>query len=103
LLQESNMRLLHGEFGPKRELEHYWVRPFLVAKVGSDKFFLDLSPATFNCLSSASHHLHVKTVSSVVYPGGGLEGRDGDCGWIWEIKCTSTPGRTISVWRTAHL
>ena len=66
LRQESN--LLHGEFGPKLELGHYWVRPFLVAKVGFDKFFLDARPTAFNCLSSA-------TVSPVFYPGGGLQGR----------------------------
>lgn len=77
LLQESNVHLLNREFEPKRELEHYWVRPFLVAKVGSDKFFLDAGPATFNCLSSAIRHLHVITASSVFYPGGGLEGRVG--------------------------
>lgn len=68
------MHLLHAEFGPKRELEHYWVRPFLVAKVGPDKFFRDAGPATFNCLSSAIHPLHVITARSVFYPGAGLEG-----------------------------
>ena len=75
LRRESN--LLHGEFGPKLELGHYWVRPFLVAKVGFDKFFLDARPTAFNCLSIAIHNVHPNTVSPVFYPGGGLEGRVG--------------------------
>jgi len=80
VLQESNMHLLHGEFGPKLELGHGRVRPFLVAKAGFDKFFLQACPATFNCFSSAIHNLHVNTVSPLFYPGGGLEGRIGPVG-----------------------
>ena len=68
------MHLLHGELGPERELEHYWVGRSLVAKVGSDSFLLDACPATFDCLSSAIHPLHVNTVSSVFNRGGGLGG-----------------------------
>jgi len=54
-----------------------WVRPFLVAKVEFDNFFLDARPTAFNCLSSAIHKAYLNTVSPVFYPGGGLEGRVG--------------------------
>jgi hypothetical protein len=62
VFEESNMHLLHGEFGPKLELRHSWRRPFFLAKVGFDKFLLDACPETFNCLSSAIHNPLVNTL-----------------------------------------
>ena len=72
LLEESN--LLPGEFGPKLEAGDDWVRPFLVAKVEFDKFFLDARPTAFSCLSSAIHSVP-KYGDPGVLSGRGLEGR----------------------------
>ena len=80
VLQQSNMHLLHGEFGPKLELTDTRIRPFLVAKFGFDKFFLDACPSGFSCLSSAIQNLHASSVNRAFYPGGGLEGHLGPVG-----------------------
>ena len=49
VVQDSPIHMLHGEFGPKVELGHGRIRPFVVAKVGFDKFFINSCPVTFSC------------------------------------------------------
>lgn len=85
VVQNSPMHILHGEFGPKLELGRGRIRPFVVAKGGFDKFFINSCPVSFSCVSSQIANIHASSVNGVLYPGGGLEGRLGPLGLRWEV------------------
>ena len=80
VIQDSPIHVLHGEFGPKLELGHRRIRPFVVVKGGFDKFFINACPTSFSCVSSQIANIHVSSVNWVFYPGGGLEGHLGPVG-----------------------
>jgi hypothetical protein len=80
VVQNSPIHILHGEFGPKLELGHGAIRPFLVAKAGFDKFFINSCPVSFSCVSSQIANIHASSVNGAFYPGGGLEGHLGPVG-----------------------
>jgi hypothetical protein len=80
-LQRSNLRALHGLFGPKLELG--WrgrIRPFLTVKGGFTNFQFDSRPATFDTFASSAGNLRSQDLTGVFYPGGGLEGHLGPVG-----------------------
>lgn len=79
-VNRSNLRLLHGLFGPKLELGHSSFHPFVTAKGGFANFRLDNRPATFDTFFSSVDNLRSKDVSAVFYPSGGLEGHLGPVG-----------------------
>jgi len=79
-VQRSGMRILHGEFGPKFELGHGRIRPFVFVKGGFVNFRINNEPATFNTFVSSINNLRVDNVNGVLYPGGGLEGHLGPVG-----------------------
>lgn len=79
-LARSNVRLLHGLFGPKLEIGHHAIRPFVTIKGGFFDSMFDVRPATFDTFSSSVQNLRAKNLSGVLYPGGGLEGRLGPIG-----------------------
>ena len=79
-LQRSNIRLLHGLFGPKLEMGHHAIRPFVTLKGGFFNTQFDTRPATFNTFTSSVNNLRSNNVTAVFYPGGGLEGRLGPVG-----------------------
>jgi len=79
-LQRSNLRMLHGLFGPKLEMGHHRIRPFLTLKGGFLNPQFDTRPATFDTFASSVQNLRGKNVSGVFYPGAGLEGRLGPLG-----------------------
>ena len=80
-LQRSNLRALHGLFGPKLELGwHGRIHPFLTVKGGFTNFQFDSRPATFDTFASSVGNLRSQDLTGVFYPGGGLEGHLGPVG-----------------------
>jgi hypothetical protein len=70
-LQRSNMRLLHGLFGPKLEMGHHRIRPFLALKSEFFNSQFDSRPATFAGFASSVQNLRGKNVSGVFCPARG--------------------------------
>jgi hypothetical protein len=79
-IQRTGMRILHGEFGPKLELGHGVIRPFVTLKGGFINFRLNNAPATLSTFVSSVDNLRRSNVDGVLYPGGGLEGHLGPLG-----------------------
>jgi hypothetical protein len=79
-IARSNIRVLHGLFGPKLELGHRNFHPFLTVKGGFNHFFLDNRPATVGTAISSIENLRSNDLTGVLYPGGGLEGHLGPVG-----------------------
>jgi hypothetical protein len=85
-VRRSGLRTLHGEFGPKVNLgEHWHVHPFVTLKGGFIDFRVNNAPATIGTFFSSVDNLRRKSVSGVLYPGGGLEGRLGPVGLRLDI------------------
>jgi len=78
--QNSNVKVLHGLFGPKITAGHGAIRPFLTLKGGFVNFRLDPRPASFSGFLSSVDNLRANNVSGEVYPGAGLEGHIGPVG-----------------------
>jgi hypothetical protein len=79
-LARTGMRVLHGEIGPKLDLGHGRIRPFVTVKAGGINFSLSNAPATIGTVFSSVDNLRRSNVSGVLYPGGGLEGHLGPLG-----------------------
>jgi hypothetical protein len=79
-IQRSNLRLLHGLFGPKVELGHSSFHPFVTLKAGFLNTRFDARPATVGTFLSSVDNLRSQDVSGILYPGGGLEGHIGPLG-----------------------
>jgi hypothetical protein len=78
--QNSNLKVLHGLFGPKLIGGHHAIRPFVTLKGGIINFRLDPRPASFSGFLSSVDNLRANNVSGVLYPGAGLEGHIGPIG-----------------------
>ncbi len=76
----SNIKVLHGLFGPKIVAGHGAIRPFLTVKGGFVNFRLDPRPASFGTFTSSVDNLRSNNVSGTLYPAGGLEGHIGPVG-----------------------
>jgi hypothetical protein len=76
----SNIKVLHGLFGPKIIAGHGAIRPFLTVKGGFVNFRLDPRPASFGTFTSSVDNLRANNVSGILYPGAGLEGHIGPVG-----------------------
>lgn len=76
----SNLRLLHGLFGPKVALGHSKFHPFLTVKGGFLNSRFDSAPATVGTFTSSVANLRTQDVMGTFYPGGGLEGHAGPVG-----------------------
>jgi hypothetical protein len=76
----SNLRVLHGEFGPKINIGHHAIQPFVTLKGGFIHFNLSGAPATPGTFFSTVNGLRTDNVSGVLYPGGGLQGHIGPVG-----------------------
>jgi len=76
----SDIRALHGLVGPKLELGHRNLHPFLTVKGGFNHLFLDNRPATVGNAISSIEDLRANDLTGVLYPGGGLEGHLGPVG-----------------------
>ncbi len=78
--QNSNIKVLHGLFGPKITAGHGAIRPFLTVKAGFINFRLDPRPASFSGFVSSVDNLRANNVSGTLYPGAGFEGHIGPVG-----------------------
>ncbi len=78
--QRTNMRVVQGLFGPKLELGHGWLHPFVVLKGGFVNYRLSAEPATASDFISSVENLRQQNVNAVFYPGGGIQGRIGPVG-----------------------
>lgn len=79
-LQRSNLRVLHGMFGPKVDFGHGRIQAFVTVKGGGMEFMFDPRPATFNTFASSVQGLRASNINGVLYPGGGLQGHIGPLG-----------------------
>jgi hypothetical protein len=79
-VSNSNIKVLHGLFGPKIIAGHGAIRPFLTVKGGFVNFRLDPRPASFGTFASSVDNLRANNVSGTLYPAGGLEGHIGPVG-----------------------
>lgn len=80
VVERSNVRLLHGLFGPKLALGHSNFHLFVTAKGGFLNVKLDSRPANLNTFFSSIENLRSQDMMAVFYPGGGVEGRVGPLG-----------------------
>jgi hypothetical protein len=78
--QRTDLRVLHGLFGPRINLGNHRIQPFVTAKGGFMDFMLDSRPVTFDTFSSSVEGLRRNNWSGVFYPGGGLEAHVGPIG-----------------------
>jgi len=76
----SNLKILHGLFGPKLIAGHGAIRPFFTVKGGFINFRLDPRPASVGTAISSIENLRANNVSGILYPGAGLEGHIGPVG-----------------------
>ena len=79
-LVNSNLKVLHGLFGPKIVAGHSAIRPFLTVKGGFVNFRLDPRPASVGTAISSIENLRANNVTGILYPGAGLEGHIGPVG-----------------------
>jgi hypothetical protein len=76
----TNLRTLHGEFGPRVNIGHHAIQPFVFVKGGFINFRIDGAPATVGTFISSVSNLRSSDVSPVLYPGGGLQTHIGPIG-----------------------
>ena len=70
--QNSNIRILHGLFGPKIQTSGP-VRIFATIKGGFTDFRFDPVPASFDTFTSTVSNLRTNNVDAALYPGVGVE------------------------------
>ena len=85
-IHRSNLRILHGEFGPRVNLGERWhVHPFLTLKGGFIHFGVGNNAATIGNFFSSVDNLQSSNMKGVLYPGGGFEGHLGPVGLRLDI------------------
>jgi hypothetical protein len=82
--QNSNIRVLHGLFGPKIQTSGP-VRVFATVKGGFTNFRFDPTPASFSTFVSSVNTLRTNNVDAALYPGGGVEAFLGPIGLRLEV------------------
>ena len=80
----SNIRVLHGLFGPKLQTTGP-VRLFVTAKGGFINYRFDAAPPSFDGFVSSVSNLRANNVNAVFYPGAGVEGFLGPVGLRLEV------------------
>jgi hypothetical protein len=80
----SNIRVLHGLFGPKFQTTGP-VRLFVTVKGGFENFRFDPRPASFSTFASSVDNLRTNNVNAALYPGGGVEAFLGPIGLRLEV------------------
>lgn len=80
----SNLRVLHGLFGPKFQTTGP-VRVFVTVKGGFADFRFDPTPASFDTFTSSVTNLRTNNVDAALYPGGGVEAFLGPIGLRLEV------------------
>ncbi len=82
--QNSDIKVLHGLFGPKIQTKGP-VRLFATVKGGFVNFRFDPVPGSFSGFTSSVDNLRTNNVSAAFYPGGGVEGFLGPIGLRLEV------------------
>ena len=82
--ENSNLRILHGLFGPKFQTSGP-VRVFVTVKGGFANFRFDPAPASFDTFISSVNNLRSNNVDGAFYPGGGIEAFLGPIGLRLEV------------------
>jgi hypothetical protein len=82
--QSSNLRVLHGLFGPKIQTSGP-VRVFVTVKGGFANFRFDPVPPSFSTFESSVNNLRANNVDAALYPGGGVEAFLGPIGLRLEV------------------
>jgi hypothetical protein len=80
----SNIRVLHGLFGPKLQTRGP-VRLFATLKGGFTNYRFDTRPAGFTTFTSSVQGLRTDNVNGLLYPGGGMEAHLGPLGLRFDI------------------
>jgi hypothetical protein len=80
----SNIRILHGLFGPKIQTSGP-VRLYATVKGGFTDFRFDPVPASFNTFTSTVSNLRTNNVDAALYPGAGVEAFLGPIGLRLEV------------------
>ena len=73
----SNIRVLHGLFGPKLDLNHGKVRPFVTAKGGFFNTEIN-GGAPQPAFASQINSIRRNNINAAFYPGGGVEASLGE-------------------------
>jgi hypothetical protein len=76
----SGVRTLQGLFGPKVELGHGRVRPFVELKGGFVNYMFSSAPPGFSSFTSQVNNLRAQNMNAALMPGGGVEGTLGPIG-----------------------
>ena len=77
----ANLRILHGEFGPRINIGHHAIPPFVTLKGGFVDFRIDGAPANWErSLEAASMACWPATSTACPCPGGGWMGHLGPMG-----------------------
>jgi hypothetical protein len=84
ITQNSNIRVLHGLFGPKFQTSGP-VRVFVTVKGGFTDFRFDPTPPSFDTFASSVNNLRANNVIGALYPGGGVEAFLGPIGLRLEV------------------
>jgi hypothetical protein len=82
---QTNLRVLHGLFGPTISTGHGAFRPFVTVKGGFINFRFDPTQAGFSSFTSSVGNLRSSDVNGVLYPGGGFEALLGPIGLRLEV------------------
>jgi hypothetical protein len=80
----SNLRVLHGLFGPKIQTRGP-VRLFATLKGGFTNYRFDSRPAGFTTFTSSVEGLRTDNVNGVLYPGVGAEAHLGPLGLRFDV------------------
>jgi len=76
----SGVRVLHGLFGPKVELGHRRLHPFVELKGGFINYMFSSEPAGYSSFSHQVANLRSQNMNAALMPGGGIEGEIGPIG-----------------------
>ena len=79
-IDRTDVRILHGLFGPVLSTGHGPIRAFITVKGGGMSFDVEGGPATIGTFSSSVSNLRASNVNAVLYPGGGIEAHAGPLG-----------------------
>ena len=79
-INRSDIRILHGMFGPVLSTGRGPIRLFVTAKGGALDFRFDPRPVTFRTFGSSVSGLRADDVNAVFYPGAGAEAHAGPIG-----------------------
>jgi hypothetical protein len=80
----SDLRVLHGLFGPKLQTRGP-VRLFATLKGGFTNYRFDSRPAGFGSFTSSVQGLRADNVNGLLYPGAGMEAHIGPLGLRFDI------------------